>query len=385
MESKTRYIIIGLCLIIGMILGTTTAWYTWTSSMSTDVTFNIGGLTITYEAGYDITRQNLRPTSSKETGVTNNYAIKKDITVSATKTAYLNLYLTAETLPEILSHESLKWEVYEGSTLLNSGNFSEVSEGNKITLLKETEINNTTRNISLYIWIDGNIENPSGMANQNYKFVLNADASDKLPDSLQTLTNLGLTQYLNEGTPNFANVATEDEGIYAAEDDLGTSYYFRGAVENNYVKFGVYPEGTGYYMYNNIDLENKISFFTKKECETDANNMGIDPSECTLVNIAGTDMYWRIIRINGDGMIRMIYDGTSPHQNGESSDDRSFGSHYDNFYNGGVVDNDASGTGADYEVSKIKIYVEKWYDSYLLNSTYNQYVTDSIYCNDKKF
>ena len=33
-------------------------------------------------------------------------------------------------------------------------------------------------------------------------------------------------------------------------------------------------------------------------------------------------MYWRIVRINGDGTIRMIYDGTTKHANGESSKDR---------------------------------------------------------------
>jgi len=342
MEKKTKYLIIGLCCIFGIILGTTTAWYTWTSSESTDVTFTIGGITITYEAGPNIDK-NLRPTSSKETGVANNYAIKKDITVSATKTAYLNLYLTAETLPEILSHKSLKWEVYEGSTLLNDGNFDDVSEGDKITISPDIVINSTTRNLSLYIWIDGNIENPSDMSNQDYKFVLSADASDKTPDSLQTLTNLGLTQYLNEGTPNFANVATTDEGIYAAIDDLGTSYYFRGSSEHNYVKFGrnlwraVIFWLDGYYdteeecqeaMINN-GLEDNVTdcyyqkysnkyvaievsygdYKTEEECLTAGGH------ECMPLLV---ELYFRIIRINGDGTIRLIYDGENVHRNGEN-------------------------------------------------------------------
>ena len=72
---------------------------------------------------------------------------------------------------------------------------------------------------------------------------------------------------VNETIPDFSTVATTNEGVYAAEDDLGTSYYFRGAVDNNWVKFGK--------------------------------------------DSTGTDMYWRIIRINGDGSIRMIYTGTT--------------------------------------------------------------------------
>ena len=66
----------------------------------------------------------------------------------------------------------------------------------------------------------------------------------------------------------FENVTTASEkGLYKEQDDLGTSYYFRGAVDNNWLKFGK-------------DSSNK-------------------------------DIYWRIIRINGDGSIRMIYTGTT--------------------------------------------------------------------------
>ena len=43
-------------------------------------------------------------------------------------------------------------------------------------------------------------------------------------------------------------------------------------------------------------------------------------------------MYWRIIRINGDGTVRVIYDGTSAHTNGESSADRQIGKSAFNYY-----------------------------------------------------
>ena len=72
---------------------------------------------------------------------------------------------------------------------------------------------------------------------------------------------------VNGGTPDFNQIATTNEGLFKAQDDLGTSYYFRGAVDNNWVKFGK--------------------------------------------DSTGKDIYWRIIRINGDGSIRMIYSGTT--------------------------------------------------------------------------
>ena len=72
---------------------------------------------------------------------------------------------------------------------------------------------------------------------------------------------------VHETTPDFSKVATTNEGLFKARDDLGDSYYFRGAVDNNWVKFGK--------------------------------------------DSSGKDIYWRIIRINGDGSIRMIYTGTT--------------------------------------------------------------------------
>ncbi len=62
---------------------------------------------------------------------------------------------------------------------------------------------------------------------------------------------------------------TSENGVYESEDDFGLSYYFRGTVDNNWLQFG---------------------------------NMG-----GTLGS--GNKIFWRIIRINGDGSIRLIYAG----------------------------------------------------------------------------
>ncbi len=61
----------------------------------------------------------------------------------------------------------------------------------------------------------------------------------------------------------------QENGLYKAKDDFGESYYFRGSVSDNWVKFGK-----------------------------------------TTSTSSGEDIWWRIIRINGDGSIRLIYAGT---------------------------------------------------------------------------
>ncbi len=93
--------------------------------------------------------------------------------------------------------------------------------------------------------------------------------------STTTNSSTGAKTYTMTKYDYTASVKSYDNsgtGMYATQDDDGTSYYYRGAVAGNYVKLA--------------------------------------------------DKYFRIIRINGDGTLRLIYDGTKGHANGESSSDR---------------------------------------------------------------
>ena len=76
-------------------------------------------------------------------------------------------------------------------------------------------------------------------------------------------------------TASVSSYDNSESGLYAATDEDGTSYYYRGAVAGNYVKLN--------------------------------------------------NQYYRVIRVNGDGTLRIIYDGTTPHENGESSSNRQVG------------------------------------------------------------
>ena len=84
----------------------------------------------------------------------------------------------------------------------------------------------------------------------------------------ESSVDIAKTNIKAKGTPDFSKTATTDEGLFMAEDDEGESYYYRGAVKNNYVSF--------------------------------AGNI------------------WRIIRRDGDGSIRMIYSGKSTTDTGEA-------------------------------------------------------------------
>ena len=218
--------------------------------------------------------------------------------------------------------------------------------------------------ISIRVWLS--IDTPNTQIGKvfNSKIVTDGQAvytssNNKIP-AAETLRRLGL-EVDNINTPDFTTVSGNNgvkyvngsqsatgigdgtKGIYAAEDDLGTSYYFRGAVDNNYVKFA--------------------------------------------------NFYWRIIRINGDGSIRMIYDGTSAHANGEDETDSyisetAYNENYDdNTYVGYMIGTAGATTYADTHSnttdSTIKGVIDTWYKTNIEDKGYSTYVADAIYCNDR--
>jgi len=143
---------------------------------------------------------------------------------------------------------------------------------------------------------------------------------------------------VKSGTPDFSKVATTDEGVYKAVDESGKdSYYFRGAVNNNYVRFA--------------------------------------------------NKWWRIIRINGDGSIRLIYDGTSGHANGTSTSDsiaiasQTFNSSYNNnaYVGFKYTSDEVHGLGTK---SNALTQLEIWYQNNL-SSYASKIDTNAGFCGDR--
>ena len=229
-----KKIIIGLILVIGAIaLGSSLAWWTWSTSSNeqTNVVVTVGGITINYEDGENITNNNLIPTSTKEKG------ISKNITVSSTGQVYLDLNMAVVTLNDGLKDASFKYEIYNGSELVTGGNFANSNVGDNIALLSSVEVNSTPTTYTLYIWIDGNMSNPSTMYNQNFEFRLNANATEEIS-----------VEYATETISNIYNGASKTqitnnsiEYNYATEvgmmEDIGENIRYYGADPNNYVSF----------------------------------------------------------------------------------------------------------------------------------------------------
>ena len=208
---------------------------------------------------------------------------------------------------------------------------------------------------------------------------------------------------------------TNTKKLYKATEQIGTNpvkdvYYFAGDAKNNWVKFGKTTESSCTYKGKDVlfaNMTNQTIKTPENETECTSTNIcdagedgyavGLTESECS--GAAGTkwltekatwseakkDIYWRIIRTNADGSIKLLYAGTSPDTDKAYVGASAFNTTYnDQMYVGykygttGSLENNRLNTND----STIKTYVDNWYKNNLID--YTKYLSkDAVYCNDR--
>ena len=171
MNKYKLYMIIGISSLV-LSIGTTFAYYIWKSSTNAIVNLNICTPTITFAGGSTINGVDMIPVLTKEDGTIKEIEVKKNSTCNRDVT--MNLYLELTTFPTELSDSSFKYELYKNSETMAiaSGNFANKEQGNTITLLSNQILNTSKDTYTLYIYIDGNVDNPGTMAGKNFLFKL---------------------------------------------------------------------------------------------------------------------------------------------------------------------------------------------------------------------
>ena len=147
-----------------------------------------------------------------------------------------------------------------------------------------------------------------------------------------------MTVYLYNQTEQESDKS--DRGLYMMEDQDGKSYYYRGSVTNNYVEFAGF--------------------------------------------------YWRIIRQNGDGSVRLLYAGTTPNATGSDLQIKTsaFNSQRDNpgyvgYMYGNIFNASYEQTHANENDSTIKTELDNWYKTNIVDKSLSSYIADSGFCNDR--
>ena len=167
MNKYKLYMIFGIVLLVLSITGSL-AYYVWSSS-TTSISGNLCLPEIYFTGGATINSK-LKPVSSKEEGLIKEIEVNLHKTCN-NDTAVMNLYLSLDLLPVALQENTFVYELYNGNNeRISSGNFSDKKQGDTITLAENEIVTSNVSIYTLYIYIDGNRDNPITMTNQNFRF-----------------------------------------------------------------------------------------------------------------------------------------------------------------------------------------------------------------------
>jgi len=377
-NKKVVYSIIGLIALVLVTIGITYAYWLVTKTQEGENVISSGCLDISLSnEANDISLTNQFPLSDEEGinltpytfTVTNNCNTSVDYQIALEAIGDESTALSSNALKVALNDEAKLFSSYKEVDTTVSGAYEARKLGTGTLASKGSE--GASDSYSLRIWIDENADiseinkiftsKISVTIGQGIKNIVNPYEEGTIAHNI--IDNYGGTNNIEEldaSTGAFETDTTaSDANVYKTQDDLGDSYYFRGAPTNNYVEFGTYAEDTTLTVYD----------FTNQ-------------TEKTVEVKAGSPMYWRIVRINGDGSIRLIYDGIELVANGVAHRATIGVTAYNTNYN------DAKYVGYTYDVdgvdtnSTIKGVVDAWYDKHL-KTTYGTHIADEIFCNDR--
>ena len=167
MNKYKLYMIFGIVL-LGLSITGSLAYYIWSSS-TTSISGNLCLPEIYFTGGATINGK-LKPVSSKEEGLIKEVEVNLHKTCN-NDTAVMNLYLSLDLLPTALQENTFVYELYNGNNeRISSGNFSDKKQGDTVVFTENEIVTSNVSIYTLYIYIDGNRDNPITMTNQNFRF-----------------------------------------------------------------------------------------------------------------------------------------------------------------------------------------------------------------------
>ena len=211
--------------------------------------------------------------------------------------------------------------------LSDNDDFKDIKD-KEVTICKEPKSGKITIDMS-------DIENPDDNKGSEEPEEIEKTLAETIKDS----ANAGGASRTTMGTEvtEFTSISKEDDRVLnTAPDDYGTSYYYRGNVLDNYVTFA--------------------------------------------------DKTWRIVRINGDGSVRLVLDDVAKYTSGSTILAEFNSNDDDNAYVGYMYGTPSSttydATHQNINDSVLKTAVDKWYEDNL-KTNYEEYLADTLFCNDK--
>ena len=355
-QKKVMIYILVISLIC--VVGVSYAFFTagMSSETSTTVRADAGTMKITYSGGANINLAGIYP--KDDVWATKTITVTGNNTTDAEMYYKLTLVVDSNTFK---ADDSLQYELVSTNTSTN---------GEIIPNISKTDITGTSIELGSGHFVKANNDKhtyllkiyypkkaTSQNANQGAAFSAHVEITSAKAPTVSTLaeTIRANNEVKAPITTPGAAISTADEALLAsAEDDYGTSYYFRGAVTNNYVEFA---------------------------------------NKC-----------WRIVRVSGDGSVKLILHNDNPtgaanpcdaaNNSASAAFARYSGETYKSAFNEKTDDNaylgfmygaagatDYASTHANTNKSTILTNLETWYNNNI--SDYADKIADTVWCNDK--
>ena len=334
-KKKLTLVIVSLLVVV---LSVSLAWFTTQIiGKGKDVSVTSANLQIVFtDSDGALTETDIEPGWS----ATKTFTIKND-----TKTEYKYNIVIKDLLNTFVTEGYLQYKITSTNNGYNMTEFKDIpkSSAPKDTILAYSVVipNGVTQSYTIEFKYtnDENIDQSDDMGKQLSGTLFITEGTE-----LTFLTQLLADKSTRLTRTDFSKVLTDNNTntLYTSTEDSKTVYYFAGNATDNWVKFGK--------------------------------------------NASNQDLYWRIIRTNSEGSIRLLYHGTSTTATNAYIGTIKFNSTYnDAMYVGYMYGTSGSQVNnrTNTNSSTIKGVIDTWYKDNL-NSNYGKYLSaTAIYCNDR--
>lgn len=247
-------------------------------------------------------------------------------------------------MPVLSSEANLSLGTGKRTIFLGNGSFSGTSENERVH----------SYTLEMFFIKEDNDQNyDNGKTFSAHIEILEGESEDSNYLTDKIVNQYGIQNITKAPAGTFNNLSLSDENrMYKIDDDYGMSYYYRGAKA---------------HINNNLIFANH---------------------------------QWKIVRINGNGSIKILYNGTCFDNSCDINDVgpdtqidiTPFNVEYtDNKYVGYMFGGSPGDASTSYEQahsndtnSTIKTKLENWYSLNILGTRYESYVHDTLFCNDRQ-
>ena len=332
------------------------------------------------------------PFTFKITNNCNNY-VKAYITIDPLKEGTANYILSKY----MKANVSTKGSTDGTSLIIGTQNTKILDNKHNGYIVKEVGLNSKeSKEFDLRLWIDYDTtkEQAAGMTYLSQVVIVTEPGKPTFAETI--LANNEIKTPIT--TPGAA-ISTADEALLAsAEDDYGTSYYFRGAVTNNYVEFAnkcwrivrVGGDGSVKLILHNDNI-NKVA----NPCDSANNSTSAAFASYTVMqqesnlntNYDDNAAVARYLVTTYESKVDTNYDDNAAFVKYVYTTYKStFNTNYDDnayvgFKYGTVGASTYEATHANTNKSTILTNLETWYTNNL--KTYESVIDDNVWCNDK--